>query len=76
MANAILPAYVIYKHCFVITFFFLRVFRFLFLDVCLWYDCNTEVGTMVWSCVVTCLPRECVRSLKLFPLFSRILLDI
>lgn len=26
MANAILPAYVIYKHCFVITFFFFYEF--------------------------------------------------
>lgn len=58
-------------------FFFLTSVSFsLPWRLCLWYDCNTEVGTMVWSCVVTCLPRECVCSLKLFPLFSRILLDI
>lgn len=48
VANAIPPAYVIYKHCFVITFFFNERSVFLFLGACvLWYDCNMEVGTAV-----------------------------
>lgn len=50
VANAIPPAYVIYKHCFVITFFFNERSVFLFLGVCvLWHDCNMEVGTVVWE---------------------------
>lgn len=73
VVNAIPPAYVIYKHCFVITFFFLMSVPFYSFLAPVF--CGTIV-TWRWErrCrVVLSLARthECIRSLKLFFCFFR-----